>query len=118
MQENPYLSPVTNSVPVYCSKLLHWGSYGVAGVFAFLSLPVGWWTLKLANQVYLHIWPISDTYYGFEINGVPISNEEFVAYGAITVFVLWLLAGSLIATSRFLSSRHDGKSGRDALGRK
>ena len=113
MQENPYLSPVAESDPAHLSRLIPRILFGIAGVLIFLSFPVGWKTLKLANQEYLHMWPIDTTYYGFEINGTPFSNREAVAYGVIAIFVLWLLAGLMIAISRLMTLSHGDKLDRE-----
>ena len=105
MQQNPYLSPAADSTGDRSSRWIHWVLYSIATILFLLSLPVGWGTLILANQEYLHIWPTSDTYYGFEINGTSVSNEEAIRYGAATILIQWSLAILMIAVSRFMSNR-------------
>ena len=105
MQQNPYLSPAADSKGNRSPRWIHWVLFSIAIMLFLLSLPVGWGTLILANQEYLHIWPTSDTYYGFEINGTSVSNEEAIRYGAVTIVIQWSLAILMIAVSRFMSNR-------------
>ena len=105
MQQNPYLSPAADSRGNRSSRWIHWVLFSIAIMLFLLSLPVGWGTLILANQEYLHLWPTSDTYYGFEINGTSVSNEEAIRYGAVTIVIQWSLAILMIAVSRFMLNR-------------
>ena len=101
--DNPYDSPRLHGPPSGRFIIVRWLLLVIAVLLIFLSLPVAWHTLELANQEYLHLWNSRRAIYDIEINETPVSIGTAILYGAITVLIHWTLAAGLIIVPRFFA---------------
>ena len=86
-------------------KAIRFVLLGLAIIFIVASLPIGWHTLELANQEYLHIWKSRRAIYDLEINGSPVSIAAAVRYGTATVLIQWALAAVLILVAQLIAKK-------------
>ena len=100
--ENPYSPPSVAGAPSRRSRVAAWLLLGLALFFIALSLPIAWHTLELANQEHLHIWNSRRAIYDIQFNGTPVTNDDAIWHGTITVLIQWTIAAGLIVGARLL----------------